>query len=518
MSVQKSQRHHIHTASLHVEFEGIEQGLGLQDSLGRFFSDRVKPALERALDRLAEPDVTLVVDKLSLDCGILSEEDWEEEMLKSISDQLEAAIKKSHSNGSIAKTSSHQATESMLFFLERGYFPWNSPFSSPLEIENHLGPEMAFVPEIAGLIGRSSIYRDRLHRSFSLELRCRILEAILSRSSADIPLLLEYSKSIAGPHPSFFRRVFDTIIAHFEMLEKSHHSFLVELLGAFQPEEVQLFGEFLSRNWILLDRFKQAILAIMEEKRNGSVRQKVLDLMTVVEKAKIDFGDKSRTTEKPGAQDSSSDSGKIQPGKKPTISEDLIFQNSFKPKSSSPETRPTGLMDPKLSEPGTEIFVNNAGLVLLHPFIPALMEQLELVKSGNFKSVEGRMAAAQVLQYLVWGENTLSENHYPLNKILLGMSVHEGVDVNIPLQTAWGLECENLLTDVIGHWTVLKNTSTAGLRETFLHRDGRIKPVEKGWKLEVERKTVDILLGKLPWGIGIVKLPWMKEMLYVDWT
>jgi hypothetical protein len=75
-----------------------------------------------------------------------------------------------------------------------------------------------------------------------------------------------------------------------------------------------------------------------------------------------------------------------------------------------------------------------------------------------------------------------------------------------------------MLSEVIRHWSVLKNTSVAGLRETFLQREGRISPAANGWKLQIERKTVDVLLGKLPWGIGIIKLPWMNELMYVDWN
>lgn len=79
------------------------------------------------------------------------------------------------------------------------------------------------------------------------------------------------------------------------------------------------------------------------------------------------------------------------------------------------------------------------------------------------------------------------------------------------------IECEELLQAAIGHWSVLKNTSVDGLRETFLQRNGKISRVEKGWKLQVERKTVDVLLAKLPWGLGIIKLPWMNDMMFVEW-
>jgi hypothetical protein len=37
------------------------------------------------------------------------------------------------------------------------------------------------------------------------------------------------------------------------------------------------------------------------------------------------------------------------------------------------------------------------------------------------------------------------------------------------------------------------------------------------WLLQVEAKTVDILLNQLPWGISMIKLPWMQRMLWIEW-
>jgi hypothetical protein len=33
----------------------------------------------------------------------------------------------------------------------------------------------------------------------------------------------------------------------------------------------------------------------------------------------------------------------------------------------------------------------------------------------------------------------------------------------------------------------------------------------------VEKKGYDILLDYLPWGLGLVKLPWMNKPIYVLW-
>jgi len=78
-------------------------------------------------------------------------------------------------------------------------------------------------------------------------------------------------------------------------------------------------------------------------------------------------------------------------------------------------------------------------------------------------------------------------------------------------------EGDNMLRTVIKYWKALKNTSPGGLREAFLIRNGKLIEAEQPARLIVERMDLDILLSSLPWGIGVVKLPWMNEPFYVEW-
>ena len=41
--------------------------------------------------------------------------------------------------------------------------------------------------------------------------------------------------------------------------------------------------------------------------------------------------------------------------------------------------------------------------------------------------------------------------------------------------------------------------------------------MDQSWRLEVARMGHDVLLDKIPWGIGFIKLPWMEEPLFVEW-
>jgi hypothetical protein len=80
---------------------------------------------------------------------------------------------------------------------------------------------------------------------------------------------------------------------------------------------------------------------------------------------------------------------------------------------------------------------------------------------------------------------------------------------------------DGLLQAVIAHWRALGSTSPDGLRQTFLQREGRLthERAEAGqhWQLAVKSGPFDMLLDRLPWSYSTIKLPWMHEVLYVDW-
>jgi hypothetical protein len=137
----------------------------------------------------------------------------------------------------------------------------------------------------------------------------------------------------------------------------------------------------------------------------------------------------------------------------------------------------------------------------------------------NFKDNLSKQKAVHLLQYLVNGQQQQPEYMMPLNKILCGLSDEEHIDRFIKLEEAEINEANELLQAVITHWAALKNTSPQGLQETFLQRNGKLSFNETDgyWKLQVERKAVDILLDKIPWGFSYIQLPWMKYALVTEW-
>lgn len=179
--------------------------------------------------------------------------------------------------------------------------------------------------------------------------------------------------------------------------------------------------------------------------------------------------------------------------------------------------RPSRPIPEKEMETGTTLFIDHAGMVLLHPFLPSFFRTVGLLDDKEFKDEASRHRAVHLLHYLASKETGLPEYALLLPKMLCAIPFDLPIDRYIELSATEMEEGENLLAVAIEHWGALGKTSPDGLREGFLQREGKLEKRESGWYLTVEKQTVDILLGRLPWGLSMVKFPWMKEILRVEW-
>ena len=163
--------------------------------------------------------------------------------------------------------------------------------------------------------------------------------------------------------------------------------------------------------------------------------------------------------------------------------------------------------------------VDNAGLILLWPFLPRLFQQLGLTSDDCFHSKDDQIRALLLTQYLVTGDAEAPEHWLLLNKLLCGVDFSIPVPRSIEVSEAETHLMDSLLGAVCEQWTPLRNTSIDGLRETFLQRGGLLKRAERQGVLTlfVDKGPFDMLLDQLPWPISVIRLSWMLEGLYVQW-
>ena len=170
--------------------------------------------------------------------------------------------------------------------------------------------------------------------------------------------------------------------------------------------------------------------------------------------------------------------------------------------------------------PVESVNVDDAGLVLLWPFMHHLLSLAELVEPAGFVSTDARHRAVSLLRYVATGrEVNEPQGVLALSKLLCGLAVDETVTQQVERSEAERDLVADLLDAVCRQWHALQATSADGLRETFILRQGRVGPlgVEPLATVRVAAGPFDMLLDTVPWPYSIVQLGWMDRPLSVEW-
>jgi hypothetical protein len=471
-------RHIIRRQYLDVEAQGSESdALLLTRRLSDFCQHALAPALEAALERAGPLNEHLYIERLEIDAGDLTLESLEQELVESVTRSVEQAIR---DRISTAKSSSRlpdspptrirsgQQTieEAFIYFLQTGVLPWSFRLPEGRSLEQVIldswreaaksgSPSRAFVGSVLPLLG-STIVRARLIRQFSQG----FLERLFSILSPEGINALDEVFQVTGRNA--------LLIVDVKYFEREVWETALRRLANRKPITAQsIVGESYRASTLSSQQLSQ--LKSLLESRWPGVTTATADRLTGADPAPL-----------------------IAP-----IAEPL----------------PTGANEQLELREG--IYIDNAGLVLLHPFLPQFFEALGVASEDKILKPDRALC---LLHYLATGQAVAPEYELILPKILCNAPLEAPVESNVELTTDELEEAGALLEAVIRHWEVLRNTSPDGLRGTFLLRPGKIRLRDDGdWSLQVESKSFDILLDQLPWGISMIKLPWMEKMLWVEW-
>jgi hypothetical protein len=166
-----------------------------------------------------------------------------------------------------------------------------------------------------------------------------------------------------------------------------------------------------------------------------------------------------------------------------------------------------------------QIYIENAGLALVWPYLPALFKELKLLTDNQqFKDFESQLIAIAATHYLIYGtDENIQEYELCFNKLICGLEIDTPVPILENIPDPVKVCCDEMLTEAVQNWKALKNSTIYGLRATFLQREGMLSKAANGWKLYLERSAFDVLLDRLPWSIAVAVLPWCKNIIYVEW-
>jgi hypothetical protein len=163
------------------------------------------------------------------------------------------------------------------------------------------------------------------------------------------------------------------------------------------------------------------------------------------------------------------------------------------------------------------LFVQHAGLVLIHPFLRSLFSICGFLNGREFSNADNQQKAIYLLHYMATGSVTAEEHELVIPKILCNYRVEEPVNTDTILSINELQEADDLMRAAITQWTILKSTSPDGLRQGFLQRNGKLQIRNEQLHIAVEKNTIDVLLDHLPWNLSMIKLPWSGAIIRVEW-
>lgn len=164
-----------------------------------------------------------------------------------------------------------------------------------------------------------------------------------------------------------------------------------------------------------------------------------------------------------------------------------------------------------------EIYIENAGLVILNSYFPILLERLGMIRSDQFLSKDQQMKAVLLLQYTMLDQPPLGEHHLPFNKLLCGLPLQEPIRTSIDNTEKELKVIHGMIEAIIQHWSAIGKSSIEGFRESWFWRKGKLQNKEENWELRVEQKSYDVLLDRIPFSLSPIKYTWMDKPIIVKW-
>ncbi len=514
--------HRIRRLHCLVSTRSQADAFAIRQSLHDRWQDTLLPAFESTFDEIAGSDRVIHIPKLELHLKVTSEQELLDVLPELIQQQLNEQLQSidlpsisttpTQSSEVWRETTAQQNQfEILKHYLQTGSLPWQVSYASASEIAVDL-KETCHQQ-------RSQLINHLSTRAETTDFYVRLLQ------------LLTRSEALAIIDPLLDRLSAEWKITIIEVIGFVSESTQIQLN---QPRRSQLVAAILSRvssEQMPSNEFSRSLDRILTQV--GIDRQVLVNALPsvaatlfqtqpnfepprpnpnlpAVENPEINFSN-YEALRSPLSNEFNLDSTNLL--EKDLANQDREFETDFSDDVVNP------VVDFTEQNDGFALFVNYAGLVLIHPFISPLFEATGIKETNSHTIADAQIPrAAALLHFLATGQEEIYEYELGLIKILLGLEPETPLLVGAGLiQDSDREEAETLLQSAISYWTVLGNTSTDGIRSSFLQRSGLLRRTEDSWSLNVEHQSFDMLLEHLPWTISIVKLSWMKYPLYTEW-
>ncbi|MCP4121837.1 MAG: hypothetical protein GY751_08805 [Bacteroidetes bacterium] len=461
------------------------------------FQNDLKNELEKVMDEFCGSEEVIRIDQLQIDLGNIHKSEFGTQFIDEFRKKLRESIVKIRSEAAVEtnepyakstiakedalafkKNAEDRKFDALVFFLSKGGFPWWSPFESFAELE-------AFTYVFAK---DSKVHLNRLKAEFAN--RTRLMERFVFEFETDLVI---------------------TMTKLFFPDSYTKNESIIRLIEHFFRKQLPSNKQFVKKRRILLTLHSCFLETFTE----------VQLLARFIKTYKIEFGEQERIewSHKETKKAELDQLIKAMNLRGDVVQMDECYELIIKEMNLPEEITETKTeIEKEINlEVSENMRLNHSGVVIAWPFIKILFEDRGLLENDEFKNGSNQWKGVHLLNYLVSGKENLEEYEMPLNKLLCG--IHPSVPVKqlAPLTEGDKTEVNQLIDHIIKAWSALKNTSKEGLRASFIERQGLLEERENVWFLKVEQSGIDILMGKIPWGYSMIKLPWMEKIVQVEW-
>jgi hypothetical protein len=531
-------QHIIKKQVIEAKLPGSHDMFELQQKISRYFYSHILPALEKVFDKLSDENTIVQIDRLEIDLGEIQ---WdkisgeisvdhlftllENETQRVVSHLPHQYIPFNRLNPSSRKTTvSQNACEQWLYYMQKGIIPWNTNIVDATWRNNvleALATDYRLVADLKTLIEKDESALKRIVHEHSISFLVTITEVLTAENQQLLPQLAGEISRMFHPTLPFSNYPADkpvrneSVIIWQQLLKKAAE-------GTTGRSSIQL-----AKQYVVEAMHKKPLL-----QETVDVLRNELPLLgpLIIELVKLSHpvqeNEQSSLHATPEKIEIELKNHASAPVEESTSQEkkQMIFPlNNEQSKtlgekgSSNKEDQKPFVSSGGFTIPDEGIYTRYTGLVLLHPFFRLLFNHTGLIQQNRFIGRLEQEKAIYLLHYLVTGTTEAEDYLLAVPKLLCGLSLDQSL--RQPALTATDIaEADDLISAAISQWPILKNTSADGLREGFLQRNGKVFLNNGDICFIVERNAIDALLGYLPWNLSIIKLPWLNELIKVEWV
>lgn len=525
-------RHVINKQILELNLDHTTDAFRMQHLVSEHYWKDLVPLLERVFNELSVEEETISIDHLEIDLGSLTpmeieQTTWSKSYLQELAGHLkEQLLKAASSRSAFREAKAVSIGRQWLFYMQHGYLPWNAPaisqdwYNSVLEA---LATDYNSVAALRLLLQGDNRVLNRVVWQHEESFLVQLITILTAEEQSSLPEVVDdlqaglYQLQVLVPagsdsvnDPKALRhRIWQQLLLTATSAEKGFTTKrLLAMAGAAFIREAGISRVVTER---LLQQFSAtpASLRIL-------VEQALAENNKALESAvRASLPNEGKESLQQAAPQESAQNSRDEETERASLTKDSLSTAGEEAENSQEPHEEVGFTSNTINVDG--MFVQEAGIVLLHPFLSTFFSRIKLVAEKRFIHARARREALYLLHYMATGTTTAQEYELTMAKVLCNYPLQLPVARYPEPDNGHLQEAIHLLEAAIEQWETLKNTSVEGLRQGFLQRNGKLLVKNGGLCLQVETTSIDVLLDYLPWNLSIIKLPWMKEMLRVEW-